>query len=224
MDKTAYSNKLLELMKAANRKGASLLLEEIITEGCDYESIITEILDPALVNIGILWGKQTISLAQAFVGAKIAEDVFQKCISHLKNPENFHSKGIVVIGNIEDDFHSLGRRMITSFLMAAGWEVVDLGNDVLAEEFIDKALEVGASVIGVSAMMQTTALNIRKVRDLIDSRGLQNKLKLAVGGAVFNWRPELVDEVGGDGTATNAASVDALFLKLQAEITGEVHK
>ena len=73
-----------------------------------------------------------------------------------------------MIGNIEDDFHSLGRQTVCPFLTAAGWEVHDLGNDVPAEQFLDKALEVNASVIGVSAMMQTTALNIRKLRAMID--------------------------------------------------------
>jgi methanogenic corrinoid protein MtbC1 len=88
-------------------------------------------------------------------------------------------------------------------------------------QFVDKAIEVGAFVVGASAMMQTTALNIRKLRDLIDARGLKGRLKLAVGGAVFNWRPELVAEVGGDGTSGNAAVVDTLFQRLQAEAKGE---
>jgi methanogenic corrinoid protein MtbC1 len=70
-------------------------------------------------------------------------------------------------------------------------------------------------------MMQTTALNIRKLRALIDTRGLKGRLQLAVGGAVFNWRPDLVAEVGADGTAQNAAGVDELFKKLQAEAKGK---
>jgi methanogenic corrinoid protein MtbC1 len=89
---------------------------------------------------------------------------------------------------------------------------------VPAEDFVEKALAVDACIIGVSAMTLTTALNIRKLRDLIDARDLRNRIKLVVGGAVFTWRPELVGEVGGDGTAANAASVDAVVSKLQAEV------
>ena len=122
-----------------------------------------------------------------------------------------------MIGNIEDDFHSLGRRIVGVFLTVAGWDVYDLGNDVTAEQFLGKALEVGACVIGASAMMQTTALNIRSLRELIDVRGLTDRIKLAVGGAVFNWRPELVAEVGGDGTTQNAIGADELFMRLQSE-------
>ncbi|NLF92562.1 MAG: hypothetical protein GX564_01635 [Oligosphaeraceae bacterium] len=160
----------------------------------------------------------TVSLTQTFVASKIAEDVLLRCVS---KPEENNLRGTpVVIGNIEDDFHSLGRRIVGSFLRATGWEVHDLGNDVTAEQFVDKAIDVGASVVGVSAMMQTTALNIRKLRNLIDIRKLNHQLKLAVGGAVFNWRPELVAEVGGDGTARNATGVDALFQSLRDAAKG----
>ena len=75
-----------------------------------------------------------------------------------------------------------------------GWQVHDLDNDVPAEQFVNKAIEVGAFVMGASAMTQTTALNIRKLRDLVDSQGLRDRLKLVVGGAVFrscgriSWR------------------------------------
>jgi methanogenic corrinoid protein MtbC1 len=92
-----------------------------------------------------------------------------------------------------------------------------LGNDVLATEFVDKAVELKARVIGISAMMYSTAVNIKKVRDEIDKRKLTNQIKLAVGGAVFRLRPELVAEVGGDGTTGNAMNANLLFEKLWSE-------
>ncbi|MBK8475657.1 MAG: cobalamin-dependent protein [Opitutaceae bacterium] len=212
------TERLLATMVEADRTGAALVLDQILATGVPPERIIAEILDPALVKLGRLWGAESVSLTQTFVAAKIAEDVLVRCVPAAGSAAAHHSP--VVIGNIEDDFHSLGRRIVGSFLRAAGWEVHDLGNDVLPEQFVDKALEVGAVVVGASAMMQTTALNIRKLRTLIDARGLQGRLKLAVGGAVFNWRPDLVAEVGGDGTAPNAAGVDALLHRLQAEARG----
>jgi methylmalonyl-CoA mutase cobalamin-binding domain/chain len=207
---------LLKAMIATDREAAGVLIEGIIQQGMPPEQVITDILGPVLVRIGVLWGKESVSLAQTFVAAKIAEDVLLRCMPEVGATSPHKSP--VVIGNIEDDFHSLGRRSVATFLRAAGWEVYDLGNDITAEEFVDKAIEVNASVVGVSAMMQTTALNIRKVRELIDARGLQHRLKLAVGGAVFNWRPEFVAEVGADGTAENAAEVDALLRRLQSEV------
>jgi hypothetical protein len=65
-----------------------------------------------------------------------------------------------------------------------------------AKTFVDEAVRTGARVIGVSAMIYTTAENIRKVRQEIKTRGLEKRIKLAVGGAVFRLRPELVQKVG----------------------------
>lgn len=219
MNAHEWKEELLNAMLNADRPAAAAVIDRLIAEGVPAERIIVDILDQALVGIGELWERESASLAQGFVAAKIAEDVLLRCLPAMGAAARHGSP--VVLGNIENDFHSLGRRIVGTFLTAAGWEVYDLGNDVLAEHFVDKALEVRAVVIGVSAMMQTNALNIRKVRELIDARGLQDRLKLAVGGAVFNWRPDLVAEVGADGTARNAAGANALLRRLQAAAKGE---
>ena len=215
MDEAAWSQDLLTAMINADRSGAAVIIEDALIAGIDPTQVISKILDPAIMKLGQLWEGESLSLAQTFVASKIAEDALIRCLP--EGGANQGHKGSVVIGNIEDDFHSLGRRTLGLFLQATGWEVHDLGNDVLAEDFLEKALEVDAHVIGVSAMMQSTAFNIRNLRELIDARGLSNKIMLAVGGAVFNYRPELVSEVGGDGTARNAAEADDLFMRLQSK-------
>ena len=126
-------------------------------------------------------------------------------------------RGTAVLGNAEDDYHALGRRMVATFLRLEGWKVHDLGNDVLAATFVDEALATGASVIGVSAMMLTNAHNILRVREELDRRDLSGRVGLAVGGAVFALRPGLVNEVGGDGTALTAVDAPSLFDRLAAE-------
>lgn len=220
MDLKNLSEQLLTALINADRSGASDIIGHALNSGIAPRQVIADILDPAIVQLGRLWEEEAMSLAQNFVASKIAEDTLLRCIP----VKSFHpaGKGAAVIGNIEDDFHSLGRKSMGLFLSAAGWDVYDLGNDVPAEELLEKALEVNARVIGVSAMMQTTAMNIRKLRQLIDDRGLAGRVKLAVGGAVFNWRPELVAEVGGDGTARNAVGADELFMRLQSEANREV--
>jgi methanogenic corrinoid protein MtbC1 len=213
-----WTDQLLNAMIRADRPAAARVIRQAIAEGMAADRVLADVLDPALAQIGRLWGRETVSLAQTFVAAKIAEDILLSCVPE-GGAEAPHRQP-AVIGNIEDDFHSLGRRIVGSFLRAAGWVVHDLGNDVPAEQFVDRAIEVGAAVVGVSAMMQTTALGIRKIRATIEARGLEGRLKLAVGGAVFNWRPDLIAEVGGDGTAVNASGADALFQRLQAEAKG----
>lgn len=206
---------LIELIRKADRDGANRLLESW-AEQHGHDLLLSCVLEPALLLIGEKWcTSEAFSLAQAYVAAKVAEDALVKIAAGRPRQNAAPSRGAVVIGNIEEDFHSLGRRMLGIFLSTDGWEVHDLGNDVPAAEFVDKAVEVGARVIGVSAMMLSNARNIRSVREEIDRRGLNGRIQLAVGGAIFLVSPGLEQEVGGDGTARTAIESIELFDRLR---------
>ncbi len=179
-----------------------------------YPAVIRDFLEPVLQRTGRMWIDGTISLAQSYIAGKLAENVLKAALEDGGTGNAAPPRGAAVLGNIEDDFHALGRRMVASFLRLDGWEIVDLGNDVSPAAFVDAALERNARIIGVSAMMLSTALNIRGLREELDRRNLSGILPLAVGGAVFNMRPGLVKEVGGDGTASSAMDAPDLFRTL----------
>lgn len=183
-----------------------------------YAPTIAALLEPTLTAIGELWAAEKISLAQGYVAGKLAERALDAALKS-EDAGGFSPprRGRVVLGNVEDDYHALGRRMVGSFLRLDGWEVVDLGNDVEPERFVDAALESDARIIGVSAMMLSTAQNLPRVRDEIEARGLGGSLRLAAGGAIFRLRPELVKELGADGTAATAIEAPALFKALYEE-------
>lgn len=211
----ALQEALFEHIIEARRDKAVELLDSVgAAKGFSYA--VHEILEPALVEIGERWAKDKLSLAQGYVAGKVAEDILYKMAKASPMPAG-EKKGPVVIGNIEDDHHALGRKMVAIFLAAAGWEVVDLGNDVPPMDFVNKAEELGARIIGVSAMMLTTAETIILVRQELDRRGLSGRVQLAIGGAVINLRPELVATVGGDGTCASAIQAPALFDTLWAK-------
>lgn len=205
---------LLEAIRKADRGEAAELLDAWSAQhGC--QRMLEDVLEPVLFQIGQQWrDSESFTLAQGYMAAKVAEDALAK-IAAAANPSPAPQvRGPVVIGNIEDDFHALGRRMVGTFLRAKGWDVRDLGNDVLAKTFVDTALEIGARVIGVSAMMLTTARNIVHLRQEIDQRAPGGRIQLAVGGAVFLVCKGLAEEVGGDGTASNAMQAADLFEEL----------
>jgi methanogenic corrinoid protein MtbC1 len=206
---------LIERIRLGDRAGASALLDAWATEH-GHERLLTDVLDPMLALIGEEWSStEGFTLAQMYVAAKVAEDATSRIADlRRRRPGDQPPKGPVVIGNAEEDFHALGRRMVGTFLRAEGWSVHDLGNDVPAAQFVDKALDVGARVIGVSAMIMTTARNVETVRKEIDRRDLAGRIQLAVGGAVFRVCPGLAEEVGGDGTAPHAVEAAGLFDRL----------
>ncbi|HRY73661.1 MAG TPA: cobalamin-dependent protein [Spirochaetia bacterium] len=242
-DFPALRARLYELALSAKRAEADEILFAVLEEE-GSEAAMRELLEPVLRMIGERWSSDSISLAVAYVAGKIAEDLIDRVIAEAEAggaavparggagsaPGGGAGAGrgaawgrpgtgfprIAVLGNAEDDYHGLGRRLVSAFLRVGGWKVVDLGYDVLPEAFVDAALREGARVVGVSAMMLTNAKNILRVRKEIDRRGLSSSLKLAVGGAVFVMRPELVAEVGGDGSADTAMEAPALFGQLAA--------
>lgn len=208
---------LIDRIIHSDRPGASELIARWVAQQGN-ENLLVEVLGPALRSIGELWQGEDYSLAHAYVAAKIVEDALERYeVAQPRSGVPIRTRGPVVIGNIEDDCHPLGRRIVSTFLRAQEWEVVDLGIDVEYQRFVDKAEEVGARVIGVSAMIYSTAENIVGVREEIDRRGLTDRIRLAVGGAVFRLRPELVSEVGGDGTVGDALGAADLFSRLWHE-------
>ena len=214
-DITSIQTAIIGAVRKADRKTANDLLDSwAVHHG--YNDLFSKVLEPTLERIGEEWrSSELFSIAQAYVAAKIAEDFLVKVAQHKQqNLPEPSLKGTVILGNIEDDFHGLGRRMVSTFLRCEGWKVEDLGNDVLATDFVDKAVETGARVIGVSAMMMSNARNILKLRNEIDARGLTGRIQLAVGGAVFRIYPDLVGKVGGDGSATSALGAPQLISEL----------
>lgn len=205
---------LVALIRQADRTGANALLD-LCSSRHGYEQVFKLVLEPALYTIGESISGEKYALAQAYVAAKVAEGMLSKAISPFDgNSATGPAKGHAVLGNAEGDFHALGRRMVATMLRANGWVIDDLGNDVPANEFVDKALESGARIIGVSAMTMSAAQAIRDVRREIGMRGLSGRMQLAVGGAVFVVMPTLLDEVGGDGTAPSMFEAPRLFERL----------
>lgn len=208
-------DQLLHLLLDGERQLATDLLRKW-AEDNSWHLAITEILEPTLAVFGERWAtSDDVSLGQGYVAGKVAEDAMEMAAAAQEyQSTSTQTKGPVVIGNIEDDSHALGRKLVSIFLRLDGWEVIDLGEDVLPHEFVDKAIKADAPIVAASAMMYRTAINIKRLREEINNRGLTDRIQLAVGGAVFLQRPELVEEVGGDGTSQNAIAAPALMDRL----------
>ena len=207
---------LQEAVENADLRTGRAILDKIVEE-YGYEALVLDVFEPLLVDMGEKLKRKEIPLAQTYMFSSLADQVLNAYELSEKNTVHRDAplKGPTVVANIEDDCHSLGRKIVATMLRIHNWEVYDLGIDVEASEIVDKAIEVGASVIGVSAMIFSTAENIVKVRQEIDARGYKGRILLAVGGAVFRLRPDLAEHVGADGTSPNAFAAIVLFDELQ---------
>jgi corrinoid protein of di/trimethylamine methyltransferase len=124
-------------------------------------------------------------------------------------------RGRVVIGTVKGDIHEIGKNLVGTMLSASGFEVHDLGVDVAVERVVDKAREVNADIVGVSALLTTTMTGQRAVVAALDAAGLRPGVKVIVGGAPVTraWAAE----IGADGYSEDAVGAVALASRLMGE-------
>jgi corrinoid protein of di/trimethylamine methyltransferase len=112
-------------------------------------------------------------------------------------------KGKVISATVQTDIHDIGKNIVSSMLTAAGYEVTDMGVDVPIKSIIDKAEEIGAQVICLSALLTTSMPFMKDLIEILNARRIREKYIVLVGGASVNeaW----AKHIGADGTARNAA-------------------
>lgn len=120
--------------------------------------------------------------------------------------------GKVVMGTIEGDIHEIGKTLVVTMLAATGFEVHDLGVDVPVMKFVEKAREVGANIVGISALLTTTMVKQKDVIEALDDSGLRPQVKVMVGGAPVtqSW----AKEIGADGYSEDAVGAVAVAKRL----------
>lgn len=136
-----------------------------------------------------------------------AAEPAQKAVREILEPEFKKSKGMktlgqVVLGTVYGDIHNIGKNIVSSMFFAAGFRVLDLGEDVPAEQFANKARETNAAIVGASSLLTTTIEGQREIVERLKASGVRNKVKTMFGGAPCT--PEWVRQIGGDAYATNA--------------------
>ena len=110
--------------------------------------------------------------------------------------------GKVVIGTVEGDIHDIGKTLVATMLAASGFQVYDLGVDVPIQKFVEKAREVGADIVGLSALITTTMGRQKDVIEALDDVGLRPQVKVMVGGAPVTR--QWAAEIGAEGYSEDA--------------------
>jgi len=133
----------------------------------------------------------------------------------IKLGEARETMGRVVLATVEGDIHEIGKTLVGTMLSASGFEVTDLGVDQPADKIIGKAIEINASIIGMSALLTTTMVRQREVIEEMDKEGLRPKIKVMVGGAPItrDW----ANKIKADGYSEDAVGA----VKLAKELVGK---
>jgi 5-methyltetrahydrofolate--homocysteine methyltransferase len=179
------------------------LTRQVIDGRTPAQSILDDGLIAGMNVVGERFKAHTIFLPEVLLAAK-AMYAGMGLLKPLLIEEGIPSIGKVVIGSVRGDLHDIGKNLVGIMLKGAGFEVIDLGNDVPAEKMVHTAGEQGASVIGMSALLTTTMPVMSQVVDLVNREGLSNTLKTIVGGAPVN--ADFARDIGADAYGFDAAN------------------
>lgn len=120
--------------------------------------------------------------------------------------------GRVCLGTVKGDMHDIGKNLVRIMMEGSGIEVFDLGVDTSAEQFVSTAVENHCGVIACSSLLTTTMEEMREVVKLVHERGLQNQIKVMVGGAPISQ--SFCDEIGADYYAEDAGAAAREAVKI----------
>lgn len=197
---------ILQHISDSLRNGDDKKVFELTKQAIEQSISPKEILDNGFIAgmniVGEQFGKYEIFLPDVLLAAKAMYAGLDQ-LKPLLVKDEIPSLGKIVIGTVHGDLHDIGKNLVGIMLRGAGFEVTDLGKDVPAEEFLDTAIKEEAKVIGMSALLTTTAPVMKTVTDLLMKEGLTGTIRTIIGGAPIS--EEYARDIGADAYAYSAA-------------------
>lgn len=190
------------------------VLEEVkkmLDGGAKPDEIINEHLIAAINEVGELFDKKKYFLPQLISSAntmKLAIEYLEPMLER----SNTEAMATIVVATVEGDIHDIGKNLVVLMLKNYGYHVIDLGKDVPADVIVDTAMNEGAKVIGLSALMTTTMMRMKDVVELAKEKGCT--ARIVIGGAAIT--ESFSDEIGADGYSKDAAECVKLVERLLA--------
>ncbi len=198
---------ILEEIATGIEKGDSASVHSLTEKALAQDISAVDILNNGLVSgMGVISEKfknNEVFIPEVLVSAK-AMKAGMELLKSLLAEANVESKGKVVIGTVNGDLHDIGKNIVAMLLEGAGFEVIDLGGDVLKEKFLEFAEKENADILGMSALLTTTMVYMREVIEALENANLKPKVKVMIGGAPITQ--SFADQIKADGYAPDAAS------------------
>ena len=192
--------------------GAKAAAQTIVDQGLDPLAGM-EVVTAALREIGDGFARGDLYLPELLVSARVALGalaIFDAAIARSGKSRGY--KGTVVIGTVHGDVHSVGKTMVSSLMSAHGFKIIDLGENVPTEQFLGAVKEHQPDILGLSALLTTTAPEQRKVIQALKETGLRSQVKVMVGGGSIT--PDFARDIGADGYAATAPEAATLAAEL----------
>lgn len=189
------------------QKGKAKIVKELVQQAIDQGIPAKQILEEGLLSgmdvIGEKFKNNQVFVPEVLVAARAMSKGAELLKPLLADGENI-STGKVCIGTVKGDLHDIGKNLVKMMMEGKGLEVVDLGTDVSAEDFVKTAIEQNCQIICCSALLTTTMPVMGEVVKEVEKAGVHDKVKVMVGGAPVT--ESFCEQIGADKYTSDAAS------------------
>ena len=201
-------SELATLVKKGEEDEAAEMARQIISSV--KPKIIVNAMTCAMRELGMQFEKQEIFIPELLIAADAllaVMGVIEPYVEHSREKQR-----TVVIGTVAGDIHEIGKNIVSIVCKAEGFNVIDLGTDVPAQEFVDVAVKHGAEVIGLSTLMTTTMEVQREVIERLVSENIRERYKVLIGGAPTSqkWADEIDADAYCEDAFKGAAYINSL--------------
>ncbi|HJD48021.1 MAG TPA: corrinoid protein [Candidatus Mediterraneibacter norfolkensis] len=203
-----------EYLQKGRAKNVKALVKQALDENMDPKVILNDGLLSGMMIIGAKFKNNEVFVPEVLVAARAMNAGITVLEPKLIEVGN-EPVGKAVIGTVQGDLHDIGKNLVVMMLKGAGFEIFDLGVDVDPSAYIDKAEEVGADVICMSALLTTTMPKMQDCIDQLKERGLRDKYIVMIGGAPVNG--SFCEQIGADYYTPDAATCAEVAKKVVTE-------
>ncbi len=179
------------------------LTQQAVDGGTPAGDILKKALIPGMDIVGKKFRANEFYVPEVLIAARAmhaAMDVLKPLLAE----GDVETAGKVILGTVQGDLHDIGKNLVRMMLEGGGFEVIDMGTDVKPEAFVEAIKKEKPDIVGLSALLTTTMVNMKDVLNAISEAGIRDQVKVMIGGAPVTQR--YTDEIGADGYAADAST------------------
>ena len=194
------------------------LVEQALRDGVKAKDILLGGLTPPMEEVGEKFDRGEYLIPDMLASAECVGAAMDILSPHLMKA-GVESKGKFIIATVAEDLHDIGKNIVAIMVKGAGYEVIDLGADVAADQIVGAVKEHNAPYLGLSALLTTTMRNMPAVIEKLEGEGIRDSVKVLIGGAPTS--PAFADQVGADAHCRDAFEAVEVLREFATEASGQ---
>lgn len=193
--------KLRDAIVNLDIEGVKKAAQDALAAGVPAYKAVIEGMAKGMEVVGQKYEDGEYFLAELIMAGETAKEGMTVLEPHLKAGD-IKSVGKIIIGTVRGDLHDIGKNVVVTLLKAANFDIIDLGVDVAAEQFVEAVKQNNPDIVAMSALLTTTMIEMENVVKNLKKAGLRKNLKIIIGGAPIT--PEYAKKIGADAAARDA--------------------